>query len=335
MSKELYQKKDTLNNMSNNNNNGNKNNNKKYKCPNVKIPSSNNRLVCEYDKQKYCLKAPDNEALDFFAYGFYKPDQIAFHSIKDYVSKVEKVKIKKSVGFVNGIPVLMDGYNDMAGWIIRFNNNDKHAAYEIIGNCKRIEFYKWEKLTVNNEKVNVLMPNKNDIQRFVTGYSQDYDWKNDDSLKRSMEYLSKNIPRNVKFFIDYNDEEFLKLQMLYLLLWSVIDRFTNLRYGFNVTDNITELSKEDYFKDALKNNFNKTSTVFSVQNLKSFTLQPKKPVCSIKYYYTFRNNIIHNGKDSKADAEKLHNALIELFDIFNEVYEEVKKEDFSKDFVEN
>ncbi len=314
-------------------NNGNNINSNRNPCPKKKTPNFQGGYVCDSKKYGYCLKEPNNKKLPFFAYGFYKPDQIAFHSIKDYVSSVEKVKIKKSVGFINGIPVLDEGYNDMTGWIIRFKNNSEHTAYEIIGNCKRIEFYEWEELTVGNEKVNVLGPFKNNIKPFITGHTQDYDWKNDDSLKRSMKYLKKNIPKNVQIFYRYSDVEFLELQTLYLLLWSVIDRFTNLRYGFNVTDNITELAKENYFKNALKNNFKQKSTVFSVQNLKSFTLDPKKPVCSIKYYYTFRNNIIHNGKDSKADAEKLHKALLGLFNIFNEVFEEVKKEDFSKDFI--
>ena len=121
--------------------------------------------------------------------------------------------------------------------------------------------------------------------------------------------------------------------MLYMLLWTSIDRFLTFRYGETKKNNVIFLSEEESFKIALKKYveedervFHNRKTVYSVRDLREYELNPNKPTCSAMFYYTIRNNVVHSGKVLMMEERMLSKALEQLTRIFNDVVEAAKRE---------
>lgn len=123
-----------------------------------------------------------------------------------------------------------------------------------------------------------------------------------------------------------NISNFLNLQMNYMLLWSAIDRYGVLRHGKtndkgrNIQfENLKCLADEGFFKEAISKYADvhgKKPSVFSSEDFRSFQLDNTKSLCSMRYYYSIRCNIVHMGKSRIDDYHRLKYALIELLFIY-------------------
>ena len=63
-----------------------------------------------------------------------------------------------------------------------------------------------------------------------------YDWKKDLTLSEVINIIYNNVHKvkvELKDTNKVNVKDFFTLQMNYMLLWSAIDRYLNLKYGFN------------------------------------------------------------------------------------------------------
>ena len=58
------------------------------------------------------MKLPNNTGLPFFAYGIFKPGQIAHFRIKDLVENTKDAEISGSLKERDGIPLLIIGQNN-------------------------------------------------------------------------------------------------------------------------------------------------------------------------------------------------------------------------------
>ena len=154
------------------------------------------------------------------------------------------------------------------------------------------------------------------------------------------EKLSNYDYRNDSFFIDarelikgciddYKDikgitmKDFFIIQMHYMLLWSVIERFCSFKYGyFNIGGNKFNFANESVFINILKN-IEREDKVFSSDKLELYKLDSDDCEESIGYYYTIRCNVVHKGKTVKEeDKIKLKLSLEELFRLFEGVYKD-------------
>ena len=110
-----------------------------------------------YKKQEYNLKAPKDINLNFFTYGIFKPRQIAYSKIKNFISQKERCIINYPMKHRDGIPILINKEEEIAqthGYILHFNKNKE--AYDIISKSLSNKLYKWGTVKIRNEKVNVL-----------------------------------------------------------------------------------------------------------------------------------------------------------------------------------
>ena len=117
---------------------------------------------CEKRRRiKYSACIPKNLDLPFFAYGFFKPHQIAFKKIEKYCHKRKNVGyVKGFIEHVNGMPVLFSNERskfDVLGYVLKFHNKDKKRAYKAIGYSKHMNIYKWEEIEINGSPVNTLV----------------------------------------------------------------------------------------------------------------------------------------------------------------------------------
>ncbi len=314
----------------------------------------NNKIDFQSDcekkrKIKFSACIPKNLDLPFFAYGFFKPHQIAFKKIEKYCHKNKpKEFIKGYIKTVNGMPVLFSDKNsdyNVLGHVLKFHNRDKKRAYETIGYSKHMNIYKWEEIEINGNPVNTLVSSTPEQLRNFHSHGKDmkyiinaldekkgihnYDWRLDPLYDETISYIRYLMNQRI---IDKNNKysNLIKTQMLYTSLWTVLDRFLTFKYGSTQNENVKSLSREDYFKDILsdvliKNNRGR-NIVFSAQHLNSYELNANNTEESAFYYYTLRNNVVHSGKVFVSENDMLFSALEDLLEIFERVLKKVRNE---------
>ena len=84
------------------------------------------------------LELPEDINLPFFAYGIFKPGQIAHPKIKRFVDEyTDNVKISYLMKHRDGVPILIEGENERfqtEGTIIKFKEGKQRKAYGTISN---------------------------------------------------------------------------------------------------------------------------------------------------------------------------------------------------------
>jgi hypothetical protein len=120
--------------------------------------------------------------------------------------------------------------------------------------------------------------------------------------------------------------DFFRYQMAYLLLWTAIERYCTLRWGFGAdpVQRVKMLAREPVFAAALKRHIRQPRTVYRADKP---TASPEKldmenPLASLRFYYQVRSNIAHRGKSIHDERELVRTTLEQLTVIFREVLDE-------------
>ena len=116
-------------------------------------------------------------------------------------------------------------------------------------------------------------------------------------------------------------ENFYELQMNYMLLWSAIDRYSNLKYNKRKDSwNHERLAKEKAFKKGImKFKDENHRPVYSTKDLIMHEFNEDEPEDTLEYYYTLRCNVVHRGKAMTGDYDMLKQATEELLEIFKDI----------------
>jgi len=192
--------------------------------------------------------------------------------------------------------------------------------------------YFWKEIKIGDGRVNVLLGKDPELGSFPhESPIVDFDGKYDPFFNEGIElignYIENKIDEKVGFFDYYN--KFFEIQMHYMLLWSIIERFGALKYGkSSINQNNKELAKEKLFKKHLKLIGREEDFIYTTDDLEEKELNKNNNIKSIKYYYTIRCNISHRGKTMKhMDKIRLRESLKELYGIFSIILEYSFKED--------
>ena len=287
-----------------------------------------NRLNNNEKKDNKFDKKPDSN-LPFFAYGIFKPGQIAYSKIKDLVLQKKEISINRPMKHRDGVPILLKKENERyktKGFLYDFSDGEK--AYKIICQTMSPALYKWGTIDVEGEKANVLFGLKPDSGSDSIEDASDrecFDGSNDPIFKEGIRLIRKNLDEE-----DFDWEEgFFKLQMNYMLLWSAIDRYCKLKYNMGSEhENRLELAKEGNFIDALRKieDTRAYRPIFSTDDLIRRSFDVSNPKYCINYYYTLRCNIVHRGKTSIRDLRLLKKATADLLEIFEYILDETFSE---------
>lgn len=275
------------------------------------------------------LKKPRDINLPFFAYGIFKPGQIAYSKIKYYVDDKSETEIGYPMKHRDGVPILIpkeDKWAKTCGYVFNFNDNRK--AYEVICQTISKNLYRWGTIDIAQEKVNVLfgLKPKNGSNYIENPRDREnYDGKNDPLFKEGIQLIKHNLESENFHW----ETGFFTLQMNYMLLWSAIDRYCKLRYNMSSEhQNREELSNEDIFKEALKKyaDSSKYRVIYTTDDLSSKKFDLENPKYCLNYFYTLRCNIVHRGKTSFRDVQLLEQATRDLLNIFEYILEDTFKE---------
>lgn len=298
-------------------------------CKSLK-KKSNKLCINNYNKlkkeNKY-LGFPEDCSLPFFAYGIFKPGQLAYSRIREYCieDELKSARAPHELYERDGIPFICkkESENKTCGYLIKFNENDSKNAYEIIRKTESPTFYEWGTCHINDEKCNILFGINTDKSRPRRNHDNSYNGYWDPFFKNALNIIANEMKDYKKTRPMDPVENLLKLQRNYMLLWASIERYTSLKYGENSKRyNNEQLAGELAFQNALKEYVNDYDDriVFDSQSHNEIHLNPKNPVDSIEYYYTMRSNIVHRGKSVIPTDEKfLRKSLVELLSIFQHV----------------
>ena len=284
------------------------------------------------NNEKRTLDFPDNISLPFFAYGIFKPGQLAYSKIRNRVKENDNVEINYNMKHRDGVPILINRESDYLrtkGVIITFRKGQEKESYKIICNTLLRNLYEWKTIEINGQEVNVLFgvnPNNGSSAIENPKEKVNFDGKNDPLFNEAIDLIKQNLKlnkrpnTNLKSKETENIEMFFNLQMNYMLLWSAIDRFCSLKYNRNQTQNIKKFANQKAFKDSIKKFENKEHRpVYSTDHLKMHKFNANDPDETMFYYYTFRCNVVHRGKATIGDYEMLKQATYELLEIFEDV----------------
>lgn len=276
-----------------------------------------------------CPPNDENIKKPFFAYGIFKPGQIAFPKIEKYVWKCEPNEIPRKMLIRDGVPIIDNKESLLQitkGYKIYFNNEECESAYMEISKTEPYQLYEWDVIDINGEECNILIGKDSKLgsHQYLDDYGKYvdcFDGKKDPYFDNLVEFIRDEL-KNEKF---PRETRFYKLQMYYMLLWSTIDRYCSLKYGaYNDQWELrSRLADDKVFIESLnecldKRDLGRDRVVFST-NLKKFYLSSKNPWFAINYYYAIRCNVVHRGKLRMSEEAIIETALYELLDIFESV----------------
>ena len=257
-----------------------------------------------------------NTKLPFFSYGIFRPGEIPFIGIFNFIDKIEKLTIKGRIQIRDGVFLFSEGFrDDVNGYLIHFKSHLGESAYDFINSLEPEKLFMWsEKLDENSNPFNLLIgrsPNKGSesIQELHNNYSTTKD-----------PYFTTGLAMLNEFKLPEWDWELkgsFEIQMRYMFLWTIIERFTFLRYSLGADSNkrIHLLEKNEYFISGLKKYVSKERKIFNTQNLRHEVLKLDNPKKAISFYYQVRNNLTHRGKGISKDYYIIMECYNELFNI--------------------
>jgi hypothetical protein len=275
------------------------------------------------------MEPPTNTELPYFAYGLFKPGELAYNQIQEFVNDLpKKVVVNGSLFIRDGLPLLRLGTGgEVMGYLIEFKKNDSIKAYEIISRFEPKEQYKWYRQEFPDKIfANLLIGHK---PRKGSVSHEKNEWKayQDPVFNEAMILVLEIINEYAINKFDpappdrFDWKRLFRLQMAYLLLWTAVERFCALAYGpsLNPGEKLQRLGREIAFKKALKYVVKRNETVFDSRDIGPCKLNPDNPSSSVNYYYRIRSNLSHRGKGAWKDGEIVRLSLKELAEIFKQL----------------
>lgn len=293
---------------------------------------------------------PDNPRLPFFAYGIFKPGQLAFLQICDLVGSKAEDSIRGGLWLRNGMSVYdpEDG-GVVEGVVLTFQSGKEPAAYQAICNMEPQHHYGWyETKTMGGVKVNCLKGRaletlRQDHVRLWSDLTRKDEVFDEaglviqaglkeldelEKLERSWRATQKTGTCSHGPSTGHRppvDEKLgcarlFRAEMYYMLLWSMIERYLSMRYRLtgNTESKLDRMSDDKHLRSALSRYCGVVRKEVHRSDNPSAkkVLNPDRLGDALDYYYQIRCNMVHHGKDLE-DYNQLRDALVSLWQIFD------------------
>ena len=263
----------------------------------------------------------------FFAYGLFRPGQLAFFQLRELVSKVtDPAHVAGSLLLRDGLPIIDSaGHGRVKGALVTFLPERATAAYDRISAMEPDRHYRWHEAQADGKPANVLVgrsPGKGSVP------CEDDEWNgwNDPLFTAALDVVEETLTSND---FQWDLKPLFRLQMAYLLLWSSIERYVSLRYhlGDKVMEKVCQLAFEPAFAAGLLRHVRDRREVYRADRPdQREVLDPQSPEKALAYYYQVRSNMAHRGKGVVWDHERVLKALTELLPIFREVLKAAERD---------
>ncbi|MFC8845816.1 MULTISPECIES: gamma-glutamylcyclotransferase [unclassified Micromonospora] len=272
------------------------------------------------------LNPPQDRSLPLFVYGSLKPGELAFGLIEPLVSRHVEATVAGVIRLRDGLPLLGSSpAGRVHGNVLCFPADNLDEVWQVVADFEPGSQYRWdttEAMTKDGQSVPVNVLSGKKPQSFsgdpVSEWSARHDPVLNEGLTEVRRLALEAAPQGVPPQSDNPAfwHQFFRLQASYLLLWSVVERYTALRYGpaLDPGNRVRRLGNDPAFQAALKDLGAKPDRVVDSRNpADSIALRPDGRG-GARYYYLVRSNLSHRGKGAFRDARLVLKALVELHD---------------------
>ncbi len=281
------------------------------------------------------LRSPERPDLPYFAYGLFKPGELAYGQLESLIEGVPaEAHVYGSLYVMDGLPLLKPGgLNLVRGYLLRFRKGETEDAYDTICAFEPPRHYCWHTIVLSGtgERANVLIgidPDKASVVYEGTEWSgrQDPVFTTGLSVVRQVvdQHAGEEFPSTPGRAVDW--PRLFRLQMAYLFLWSIIERYAGLAYGpkLRPEKKVEKFGLDPAFARALRVvKIRAIEEVCDARNPENCALlDVDDPASSLDYYRYVRHNVTHRGKGAWNDGERVRHSLCELHQIVGLVLEE-------------
>lgn len=308
------------------------------------------------------MNLPKNTNLPFFAYGIFKPGQMACKHLEPYIDteKSTRYRIKGRLAMRDGL-LLLDPkikIQEIEGYKIQFLEGKEQEAYEQIMEKEPEKFYKWNEGSSKNLGINFLelrSPKKGidkeyktsfidtdkiEKEEYLIGFEDPFFSLGLGLLDEKLEFNTNNIEFNIPNASLFRG--LFKNQMRYLLLCTIVERFAFMSIKFNnaTTKAWNAVGNMNAFRisfNKMKKEFNLTDeilgkrTIFSTNEIKPTKYSVFKSESDeskknpMDFYYQLRNNITHRGKGVGGKSIELNQYIRELKFLIRDLIDQEKQ----------
>jgi hypothetical protein len=312
-------------------------------------PVSHREFNILVEKKDRKMNLPKDLSKPFFSYGIFRPGEIAYNIISEFVdlNKIEKRVIKGTLKLRDGILIYdQKGVDDIDGYVLFFKEGLESKAYDSIVKLEPGNYYMWNDNESKYRKEFNILHGKNSEKGIDEEKKFNYPkvWNNlfesiwrDPFIINGFNMLDQyaivdiSLNRQYKEIEEFDEgsfNDYLKYQMLYLFLSSILERIMFLNGGFGINPNKQKdlfskdktlikvldqiVNNEDFpqFKSPFERVIHPTNDPDSAVKWShegSNKINAKK---AMDYYYQLRSNITHRGKTGM----KKHILLKESFE---------------------
>lgn len=273
------------------------------------------------------LDLPSDPRCPFFAYGVFRPGQLAYFQLRDLVvERAQSIDIPGRLLVRDGLPIAdlhrprLAPEDRIIGALLTFQSDRSTEAYDRIARMEPRRHYVWDEISLGGATANVLRGRSPGKGSSVCE-QKEWDGWTDPTLTAALEVVEETLAQPQRFTWDL--KPMFRLQMAYLLLWSSIERYVSLRYhlGDRAMEKVHQLADEPAFAQGLRVHVTERREIYRADKpTDKEVISPRRtPHQALAYYYQVRSNITHRGKGVVADHDKLQKSLAELLSIFREV----------------
>jgi hypothetical protein len=209
--------------------------------------------------------------------------------------------------------------------LIRFGASARDAALAAIESLEPEQIYRWARcdVAVGGEFTTADVLVARSPSHGTHRASGPYRSRDSPLFVEALDEIEAVVREPIRAGGNYEIRDFFRHQMAYLLLWSAIERYCTLRWGFgdNPVARVNRLAREQAFVQALKKHVRESQRVYRADRPGNTAerLDPDDPARSIKFYYQVRSNISHRGKSIYDERALVAQSLQELSRIFRDV----------------
>jgi hypothetical protein len=272
------------------------------------------------------LGQPDDVTLPLFAYGLLKPGELAFSIVEPYVVSRAGATAPGTLWMRDGIPLFDPSESgSVVGTLLWFDPDRLGEAWSAVTSFEPATQYKWSVVEASagqGTAANVLEGRR---VRDGTAGENVHEWSaaRDPVFREGLDevrlLVREAAPNGVAPQPDTQDlwHSFFRLQAAYLLLWSIAERYTALRFGpaQDAWPRVVQLGKDRSFLEAVVAAGAKAGEVVDSRDPKNRHQLAEDGTGAAEYFYQVRSNLSHRGKSAFRDAQLVLKAVTELQDV--------------------
>lgn len=270
------------------------------------------------------MDPPDDLARPFFVYGLLKPGEFAFPLVEPFVARKERAGVAGALRLRDGIPLLDPGASGIvAGWLLHFDPARLGDAWPVVCSFEPSAQYRWQVAGARSAEqviaANVLVGRKlgnGTAAETVQDWSAQYDPVFKEGLAEVQRLVREAAPDGVAAQPDTPElwQLFFRLQAAYLLLWSIVERYTAFRFGPAIEpgQRVAQLNKDAAFRAAVMASGAEPDVVIDCRDPETRHRLAADGGGAARYFYQVRSNLSHRGKSAFRDARLVYKAVTEL-----------------------